>query len=329
MVQSGRFGAGGAAGPGAHRYWAIDINTTQNGVGGYIIDEIELLETFAGGNVAPLATITATQSPGSGALTGLNDGAMWGAAASTFAGTNNGVGFNINDGPVRIKFDFGGSYSPNINIFSLIAGTKLGTGYNGSFPKTWDLLYSDDNSSFTLAATNTGNTGAYSGDTEVRINYVNTPTWTGSPWGQLDEVRVLQLAPGGGGGVFAWQEAEIRATVSGADQATGGTAIRSADFSGSFVVAQMFDNDLTGGSCWASTAPASLNHYFGYQKAGLIMCELWLMARVQAGGGAQAARSMVVQGKKTGQQWTSLYHIYHSATWTESETAAYVDPRFV
>jgi hypothetical protein len=319
FIQSGRFGAAGAVG---HRYWRVPISAITTGTGTYELDEIELYESLDGDNIAPLATITTNRSVSGGLIGALADGQASGAVPYNIDSAYKGIAANINDGTMNVDFDFGPSFSPAINLHKMVSGTTL-SGYGGGFPSAWKLQHGDGGA-YTDVFSTTGETWGES-ELKTKFNTGYAPSYTGSPHGTFDIIRVLLL---GGGGGFAYYviEAEFRATPGGADQCSGGTPLAYAEyFSGGFPIAGAFAND-GGSTYWVGRVFPSGNTdfpgWFQYSFAAPVA-----MAEFSYSGNANSAKAIIVQGKRTGGQWCSLFSGQH-ASWG-SETVVFTDPLYV
>lgn len=318
------FGVAPATG-GGHRYWRLAITDNVAGAGTLTIDEVELLETFGGGNVAPLATVTASVTgSATNTIDKIVDGFMSGGSVSTPSGASNA--YSIGATTVNIDFDFGLSYSPDIKIHRICAGSNDAGATTA--PKTWTLQYSDNGSSWTTDSTVASSTGW--GNYEMRTFYRTgySPSYTGSPWGTLDEYRFVLLGTNQTS-VFAGAEAEVRSTVGGASQLTGGTPSAVTSFAG-LPIANLFDGNT--GTDWATASfPGGSVVRSSWVKyvlaAAVAVAQIRWLARAAAG--TQSPNTIILQGKRTAGQWTSLIWWHDATAWTNGESRTFTDPLFI
>lgn len=124
---------------------------------------------------------------------------------------------------------------------------------------------------------------------------------------------------GGGNARLSLQEVEMRATVSGADQCTGGTAFASSQLDGLRVPANAFDNN-TSGNEWASGNDQYYNSHLGYQFASsVVVAEI----SVKCGSNAnEAPLSIMVEHSDDGSTYTRFAEIT-GLSWTSGETKTF------
>jgi len=126
---------------------------------------------------------------------------------------------------------------------------------------------------------------------------------------------------------YALAEVEFRATIGGADQATGGTAIASTAFSGRPASAA-FDNDAS--TLWATATDAIRDGWIGYDfgvGATITVLEISLKARNDSSFG-QAPVQFVVEVSNDNVTWTEV-RWYTAATWTIGSTQVFTVPATV
>ena len=121
------------------------------------------------------------------------------------------------------------------------------------------------------------------------------------------------------GGALA--ELEFRATIGGADQATGGTSISGSEFNGSLVDGNAFDDD--GSTAWAGTSLAL--SWVGYQFTSPVSVEEISITSREASNGAQTWVDFDLEYSDDGSAWTTHWNIL-SSTWGNAETRTFTAP---
>lgn len=321
MVQPGRFTppAGGGGGT-PNRYYSLLITDTTAGAGAMTIDEIELLESFNGGNVAPLATVTCSVADLSGIPAYVVDGLASNAQANTVSGHVNSHSTNINSRPVRYVFDFGSSYAPAITIYQVAANP----GANN--PSDWTFESSPDGVTWTVLDTVAAeDTWA---DWETKTYYVDgyTPSYSGSPWGTWDEVRFCIQPKAGNWSNISGATMEVRATPGGADQLAGATMSASSTGVGS--PANMVDGNTA--TDWGTVAVFLADRLGEWIKAiptaPIAIGQIRWVARSAAG--VQAPVGIIVQARHTGGEWTTIT-TWAPTGWTNGESRTLTDPKYI
>lgn len=128
-------------------------------------------------------------------------------------------------------------------------------------------------------------------------------------------IRVTGLS--GGGNDIKIAEIEMRATVSGADQCTGGTAFAT---SGAGSAANGFDGSTA--TNWVSDASYFENESIGYEfTPGVVVAEIAITASSSAGV-ANSPGSFVVEHSDDGIVYTAVA-AFDSLTWTNSEVKTF------
>lgn len=323
MLQSGRFGGGGGGGT-PNRYYHFVFTDNLAGSGSMCIDELELLESFGGGNIAPLATVTCNVADVSGVPANVIDGLASGGSVVTLAGTPYSHTTNINNRPVIYTFDFGPSFSPAITIYQVAAGGSPAAG--GTVPTDWTFESSPDGSTRTVLDTVVAEDtwGAW----ETKTFYVDsyTPSYSGSPWGTWDEVRYcIQPNPGSWSSISG-ATMEARATPGGADQLGGSTC--DASSTGVGAAGNMVDgNDATD---WGTVAVFLNDRYGEWIRAvptgPISLGQIRWVARASAG--SQAPVGITVQAKQTGGEWTTIMW-WNPTGWTNGESRLFTDPKYI
>lgn len=114
-------------------------------------------------------------------------------------------------------------------------------------------------------------------------------------------------------------EVEMRATVSGADQCSGGTATSSGNLSGSYLPGNAFAND-GGTTFWVSDHE---NGWIAYQFAAPVaVAEVAVTSRGD-GYPDDSLRFMQVQASADGVTWKPVGAIHHAQGWSAAETRVF------
>jgi hypothetical protein len=121
---------------------------------------------------------------------------------------------------------------------------------------------------------------------------------------------------------FALAEIEMRATIGGADQCVGGTAIASTTFAGS-AASNAFDNSIS--TWWATLSGSHINGWIGYDFGTPVeVLELSLTARNDSGF-SQSPTTFVVEGSSDNITWDGI-KLYTAATWTTGSNQTFSVP---
>lgn len=135
-------------------------------------------------------------------------------------------------------------------------------------------------------------------------------TFSGTKWRIVYDLSMAQYLSGDNNA--AADEIEMRATAGGADQCTGGTAISSSDFSGSFAAANAFANDGSS-SGWVSSGGvpgAWIGYDFGSAKS---VKEINLLPRNGIPG--ESPTNGVVQ-YWDGSAWQLAWPLFDNTNWS-------------
>lgn len=313
--------SGAPPSPGApFRYYELEFTDTFAGAGAMTIDEIELLESFNGGNVAPLATVTSNVANLSGVPGNLIDGLASNGSASTIAGTPYSYTTNINSRPVIYRFDFGAGYSPIIIMYQIAAFS------GGNAPSDWTFRGSPDGVTWTTLDTQAGVDVWDTWETKTFYIAGYTPSYTGSPWGSWDEARFCIQPRVGNWSNISGSTMEIRATPGGADQIGGATCAASS--TGLGTPANMVDgNNATD---WGTVA-LFLNDRYGewitaVPGAPFDIGQIRWVARAAAG--SQAPVGITLQARQSGGIWTTIMW-WAPTAWTNGESRLLTDPKYI
>lgn len=318
FVNPYRFGSGGGI-VGAHRYWRINI-TAIGGSSSSSIVELEMYESRFGPNVC--SGVTAASS-------GNFDAQYDASEAFDTSLIDNGGGTSAlwasNAAVSWLRADFG---SGNAKAVVGIGVHGRQASFVAQMPTDFDVQYSDDASSWTTAWSEAGVT--WSANEFKRFYHPSLPaaSHSGSPHGSHSYWRVVvPIAQDSSVGVSI-AELEMRATPSGADQCTGGTAAASSEFSGSFTAAMGFDNDAS--SFWRSTDAGRWGPWLRYQFASPVSVAQLTVATRNSGSVTTSPKALVFQyADSSSGPWTTILASHNLATWSLGEVRTYTDPNYV
>ena len=294
----------------AHTYWRIYI-TAELGAGGYhvALDELEFYDS-SGAKLSTGGTPTASSSFASPTYDAdkafdANWSTFWHSA--TFPSTT----------PQWIKYQFGSAAD--------VASVRLAyrSGNTNQAPKDFLIQWSDDNSSWTTAATYSGVTWA---TTSVGIGRcLSFPATTPAAGNYCNwRLKVLTTA---GSVAPSGAEFEMHETVSGADitnSTTAEYAIWNDEFPGGFAGYKLFDNNT--GSIWAgsNTPPGPPGSFVGQAlNRAVKIQEIKWTARNDTFY-TQSPVTGTMQASNDGVTWTDIATVTF-ATWTsagQSQTVA-------
>lgn len=118
-------------------------------------------------------------------------------------------------------------------------------------------------------------------------------------------------------------EMQLRATVGGANIATGGTAFSSTAFSGNEASFAFDGNAAT----MFNSADLSFPAHLGYQLASSqVVRSVWIRAGDTAVRAARAPRTFAVQYSNNGTDWTTALDVTNSSGWAAGEAREFVLP---
>lgn len=303
----------GASSP--HRYWRIYVTDTDGGDGYTEIAEIEMAESTLGQNVCTGGTAIASSYFGGNTPDKAFDGSYsidpgWIGSSASF--------------PQWIGYDFGAGNDKDIQAVNI---TCPNSGYTGRSPKTFDVQWSDDGSSWTTAWSVSSSTG-WSTNEFRRFNDpgASAPSYSGSPWGSHSYWRIHCAQPDGG--TLSAGEIEFRATPGGSDQASGGSATASSEYGGGYEASKAFDNN--GSTLW-SAGPSDTERWIRYDFASAVsMGQVAITARNDLGSGASTPSVFAVQyADSTSGPWTTAWFVNGSTGWGIAETRTFTDPAYI
>lgn len=316
MTARGHFGlimaVSGGGGGAAHRYWRLRI-TAPDGSASYMgASEVAFLNDH--GDPFNIPTGATAAMFGSSILNGGN------SIAQAFDRVANSGWLSATAAtPQHVGFDFQGTgASPSAPV--AVRGIRIYGSHNipTSSPKDFDVQWSDDGVTYTTHFSVTGSTGWAAQEAREFFD----PAWTGipvtaPPGGGAEYWRVLvRKVQGAAPQAVSIGEIEMRATVGGADQCSGGTASASSVF-GTLVAANAFDNNNT--TRWGSLTyiPA----WVQYQFAAPVSVGQLLVRSPDAGNYAsgQMPREFQLQWSTNG---TDFFNAFVAPTQTSAWSAS-------
>lgn len=125
---------------------------------------------------------------------------------------------------------------------------------------------------------------------------------------------------------FGLTEIEMRALSGGADQCSGGTAISSSDFSGSFAASNAFDNNTA--TIWSSVTGGGA-HWIGYDFGSgnaVNVNEVFVTSRTDYLN--SNVLTAFVESSDNGSTWTTQWQLTEMANWAAGETRTFTRPAF-
>lgn len=263
MTARGHFGllmagAGGGGGGSAHRAWRLRITANDGGASYMGVSEVAFLNDQ--GDPFNIPTSATSAMFGSSVLNGGNS-----VAQAFDRGGNSGWLSATAASAQHVGFDFQGTgASPSAPV--AVRGVRIYGSWNvpTASPKDFDVQWSDNlGVTWTTHFSVTGATGWAA--QEMREFF--DAAWTGRPvssppGGVAEYWRVIvDRVQGGAAQAVGIGEIEMRATIGGADQCSGGTASASTVF-GTLVASNAFDNSNT--TRWGSLTylPAWVQYHF-------------------------------------------------------------------
>jgi F5/8 type C domain/NedA-like, galactose-binding domain len=281
----------------AHRYWRINVTVGNAGAPYVGCAELGLRTNVGGLSVTSGGTASASENypglPPANAFD-LSDATDW---------VSNGSAL-----PQWLKYDFGSGNDKDIVEVEVVARAPTTQTVN-----SFDVQYSDNNSSWTTLYSVAA--AAAWGTSEHRVyTYASGYPATSKVWW-----RVNCTANDGHAFVWAVSSLQMRTTVSGADQCSGGVAGASTYFDYTFLPTKAFDSDAT--TSWASSVPTGwVSYQFASAKQ---IVEVSITARTAAP--SQAPKDFTVQ-YWDGAAWQTQWTVTGSSAWSAGETRVFADP---
>jgi hypothetical protein len=293
-----------STGPTAYRYYRLNV-TANNGGTNVGITEIELRGTFGGPDLtSPSTTITASA-----------DAIGAPEAIDNNTATNNGWLVSSASFPLTLTVDLGAAQLLEQYVVGSYPTT---TSTAANSVRDWTLEGSNDNSTWTVLDTQSGQSAWTLGETRVfTLAGVVAPS---EPIA-YQNYRLLITANNGDANTGIL-EVEYRETVGGADFTGSGTATASTGSN----PARAFDNLLTSGNGWgpAGAAPAPwLRYDLGAGNAKVVRQYLVGSYITTTSTAARSAKDWKLQGSHDGVVWTDLHTVTGQTGWTFGQTRVF------
>jgi len=303
---------------GKHRYWRIHVTANQSG-NITAFNEIEMYEEQFGINVIAGGTVSADTTfdanhPASDAVDYSLAETGTATTHSVWASTNTAM-------PHWLKYDFGVGVTRNIKSIGIHNRTTASLAQS---PGTFTIQWSDDNSAWTTKWTETAIVWTILDYRRFSDPTYDAPTYALSPHGSHAYWRFVGRS-GQAITTIALAEMEMRATPSGADQCSGGTATASTTLSTN-VASNAFDNNNA--TYWAHNSATEANYaWLKYAFAAPVeVAEIKIRARADAATSAPTYFSIQYSDDDT--VWTTAWNVEASTGWVVSEERLFTDPNY-
>lgn len=311
----------GTSAVGPRRYWGIRINLVQTGSDWPGYGELSFHSANGGLNLSAGGTLLTTTSF-NGSQDHAFDGYIGVGSANTWDGGSHNVGHPNATVPVIDYIDFGAGNEKSIRQVRLMAAEST---FSNGMPKDFDIVYSDNGSTWNTAWSVTFQIGW---NTTGEIRTFTDPTYSnsysGSKYGSHSYWRV-QFFANSGGGVYGLADMEMRATPSGSNQTSGGTASASSTFSG-LSAANAFDGNSA--TVWGNASGVALGHWLKYAFASPVtVAEIAIRSRNDASYN-QGPTYGIVQFSDDNTNWTNAWN-FSTTAWTQNVLRAFTDPDYV
>lgn len=286
----------------AHRYWRLLFSLSNDAT--YLeVGEAAFRATSGGTNQASGGTPSAsTEYSGSYTAAKAFDSSTstnWSTTAGTTVGS-------------WLKYDFGSA----VTVLQIAITTP--TSGPSTAPKTWDVQYSDDNSSWTTAWSVTNQTGWRTAQTRVFTDPAAAPGG-----GAHYHWRLLFTAIGSTSGYYEFAEVEMRSTAGGSDRTGSGLgfAVSSTDFDATLVAANAFDNNTATSWCTATSFQSGAWLQYVFNTAPAIAA-----VTLRADTSPQyAPGGFDIQYSDDGVSWTTAWSVTGQTGWTSGQTRTFTN----
>jgi hypothetical protein len=206
-----------------------------------------------------------------------------------------------------LGYDFGAGNEQTIVEISLQALS----GFASRMPREFDVQYSDDASTWSTAWSCSFTSWTNAAQVFSKPSAVDARYWRLRP----DTIQ-------SGGQVMGCAEMEMRATAGGVDQTGSGTAIARTSFSGSFLPANAFDNNVS--TEWSGANAVSgvvQSDWLGYDfGAGATKSIQQIVYTARASGAVnQAPLSGWIESSPDGVNWLSRW-TFAGLSWSPGST---------
>lgn len=315
-------GAGSATGFAVqpYRYWRILISSVTSGTPYAAISELEMYQTVYGANVCTGGTASASSVTGGYEAADAFDGNLrdYNSGSGSAWATNYGAVSNS-----WLKYDFGAG-----NEKSIVAIGMHARAFATQAPTAFSVQYSSDDSAWTTAWSESSVSWS---DFEYKLfknPSESTPSYSGSPYGSHSYWRVF-VADDMSNGVYIPCIAELayRATPSGSNQATGGSATASSEYNGAFVASNAFDGNAS--TMWAPTSGSS-GAWLRYDFASPVSVAQFALTIRNDGYTGNSPKAFAFQwADSSSGPWRTTVKPIGQTNWTNGETKVYTDPNYV
>ena len=311
-------GAGGDDNP--HRYWRLYVTKSANSNAVSFL-QWELYESDFGPN-ENAASLTYDAS------SEFNASYLAEYSANQILGDEAGNHWNsdFGGGPHWISVDYGIGNEKNIKSLGIVS-RHVTTDQN---PEDFIVQYSDDGTTWTTKWTEFGVTWQ-AGEYKRFTNPGDTSSYTGSPHGSHTEWRMYSMGAEGTNSQIVFAELEMRATPSGADQCSGGTASASSIFTGNvptFGPDNAFDNNSSTIYAGDNTSGIDFDWVEYDHSSAVEVAEFALTARNDVNV-TDTPKYMALQYSTDGTTWTTTYATAAQTGWVLGETRVFTDPNYI
>lgn len=296
-----------------HRYWGVRP-TANSGNATYVgIGNIEMATSVFGAAMAMTSgnVFATTHFSGFGPEQAITDDSV--------ASHNHWSASKTGGNPIW-WYDFGsGIIIKRVSI----TGPSTTTSWSESV-SAFDIVYSDDASTWTTSWSDTLTTAAGTSDAREFTHSFDPSaslTHSGSPW----DSHTYWKVSGHYKTYEAFGELEFRATTGGSNQASGGTPTATSEYNPSYSPDKAFDGNTA--TEWCSSG-ASDGEWITYEfSAAVLVGEIAGTASTVSP--ADTAEHMFVYFSDDGTNWTRAWKTADVPSWTGGQTIAFTDPLYI
>jgi hypothetical protein len=282
----------------AHTYWRINVTANAGDTNYLAIAEVEMRATVGGADECSGGTATASSSSAGFEA----DKAFDNDAATRWSTPTPGM----TTGWLQYQFA-----SPvDVTEYTIQAHPST----PARSPKNWTLEYSDDGTDWTVTDTRTNEANWADGETRVlEVGVANNGAGPYTYW------RLNVSANDGHADFLGLAEMEMRATVGGTDQCSGGTAATSSQFSATFAASKAFDNDT--GTAWVTVSGVK-SAWLRYQFASAVDVAEYTI-RAHGSVPSYSPKTWKLQGSGDGTTWYQVDERSNETGWTNGQIRTY------
>ena len=229
-------------------------------------------------------------------------------------------------GPHWISVDFGVGNEKNIKSLGIVSRHVT----TDQSPEDFIVQYSDDGTTWTTKWVESG-VSWQAGEYKRFTNPGDAASYTGSPHGSHNEWRMYSMGAEGTNSQIVFAELEMRATPSGADQCSGGTASASSIFTGNvptFGPDNAFDNNASTIYAGDNTSGIDFDWVEYDHSSAVEVAEFALTARNDVNV-TDTPKYMALQYSTDGTTWTTTYATAAQTGWVLGETRVFTDPNYI